>query len=68
MRANGVYAEVPVVILSSSSSPHDRARMEKFHIARYIVKPADLEEFMRIGLHVKELLQQKIKREQHSEA
>jgi CheY-like chemotaxis protein len=56
MRGNPAFAEVPVVVLSSSSAPRDRAKMDKFHVKRYIVKPADLEEFMRIGWQIKELL------------
>ena len=56
MRANPKFAEVPVVVLSSSSSPRDRAKMEGFRVRRYIVKPADLEEFMRIGWQIRELL------------
>jgi chemotaxis family two-component system response regulator Rcp1 len=56
MRSNPTFAEVPVVILSSSSSPSDRSKMEKCQIRGYIVKPADLEEFMRIGWQIRELL------------
>ena len=56
MRANPKFAQVPVVILSSSSAPRDRAKMESFQVRRYIVKPADLEEFMRIGWQIRELL------------
>jgi DNA-binding response OmpR family regulator len=58
MRANLAFASVPVAVLSSSSSPRDRARMEVFRIARYITKPPDLEEFLRIGEVVKELLEE----------
>lgn len=56
MRANPKFAQMPVVILSSSSAPRDRAKMESFRVRRYIVKPADLEEFMRIGWQIRELL------------
>ncbi len=56
LRANPAFAEMPVVILSSSSAPRDRAMMDRFRIKRYIVKPADLDEFMRIGWQIKELL------------
>ena len=56
MRANGMYAEVPVAVFSSSSSPRERAAMERFRIRRFITKPSDLEEFMKIGSLVKELL------------
>ena len=56
MRANPKFAELPVAVLSSSSSPRERAAMEQFNIRRFITKPSDLEEFMRIGSIVKELL------------
>lgn len=56
MRADKSFACMPVAVLSSSSSPRDRSRMGKFFVRRYITKPADLEEFMKIGLIVKEML------------
>lgn len=56
MRSNETYADVAVAVLSSSSSPRERAAMERFHIRRFIRKPSDLEEFMQIGSIVKELL------------
>jgi CheY-like chemotaxis protein len=56
MRANAAFAGVTVAVLSSSSSPRDRARMEAFNIARYITKPPDLDEYLRIGFILKELL------------
>ena len=61
MRASRVFASVPVAVLSSSSSPRDRARMEAFNIGRYITKPPDLDEYLRIGLIVKELLAEQSK-------
>jgi len=61
MRASQVFASVPVAVLSSSSSPRDRARMEAFNIGRYITKPPDLDEYLRIGLIVKELLAEQSK-------
>ncbi|HEX4276608.1 MAG TPA: response regulator [Bryobacteraceae bacterium] len=57
MRANRAFAGVPVAVLSSSPSPRDRAKIEAFHIGRYIMKPPNLEEYLRIGLIVKELLE-----------
>jgi chemotaxis family two-component system response regulator Rcp1 len=56
MRANIAFAKVPVAVLSASSSPRDRERVEEFHIACFITKPPDLDEFLRIGVMVKELL------------
>jgi CheY-like chemotaxis protein len=56
MRANPAYTQVRVAILSSSSSPRERGRIEQFHISRYITKPLDLDEFLAIGTILKGLL------------
>ena len=56
LRANPVFARIPVAILSSSSSPRERARMASFQIRRYITKPPDLDEYMKVGEIVKQLL------------
>jgi CheY-like chemotaxis protein len=61
MRASRIFAGVPVAVLSSSSSPRDRAKMEAYNIGRYITKPPDLDEYLRIGLIVKELLAEQSK-------
>jgi DNA-binding response OmpR family regulator len=56
MRANQTFAQVPVVVLSSSTSSHERAIIEKFGIRKQIVKSIDLKEFLKIGPIIKELL------------
>jgi CheY-like chemotaxis protein len=56
LRANPAFANVLVAVLSSSSSPRERTSIEKFRISRYITKPLDLDEFLRIGEVLKELL------------
>jgi two-component system response regulator len=56
MRASEVFRDTQVVVLSSSSSPRDYARLEKFNIARYITKPPDLDEFLNIGSQLKSLM------------
>jgi CheY-like chemotaxis protein len=56
MRATPAFREVPVVILTSSSSQRDRASLEHTHVRRYIVKPADLDEFMKVGWQIREVL------------
>jgi len=56
MRASRNFAEVPVAILSSSASPRERARLEHFHVGRYITKPPDLDEFLQIGTTLKSYL------------
>jgi len=58
MRADQDFASVPVAVLSSSSSPRDRSRMEAFNIGRYITKPPDLDEYLQIGFVLKELLEE----------
>lgn len=56
MRSSDIFRDTQVVVLSSSSSPRDRARLEKFDIARYITKPPDLDEFLSIGSQIKQLV------------
>jgi CheY-like chemotaxis protein len=56
MRASDVFRDTQVVVLSSSSSPRDYARLERFNIARYITKPPDLDEFLNIGSQLKSLM------------
>jgi two-component system response regulator len=56
MRSNPVFSDVPVAVLSSSALPREKARVEKLHILRYMLKPSDLDEFLKIGGAVKELL------------
>lgn len=56
IRANAAFHKVPVAVLSSSSSPRERARVERYGIARFIAKPPDLDEYLKIGTMIKELL------------
>lgn len=56
MRSAGVFSETPVMILTSSTSQRDRDQMRALQVARYVSKPHDFEEFMKIGMIVKELL------------
>ncbi len=56
MRANAAFLKVPVAVLSSSSSPRERGRVERFGIARFLAKPPDLDEYLKIGTTIKELL------------
>jgi two-component system response regulator len=57
MRANQIFAEVPVAIMTSSSLARDRARSEALRIGQYIIKPPNLDGYVRIGLIVKQLLE-----------
>lgn len=56
MRAAPRSAHVVVAVLSSSSSPRERARIDACGVALYLTKPSDLDEYLRIGSRLKELL------------
>lgn len=60
MRATSEFSGVPVVILSSSSSPRERARVNNLSIARFITKPLQLDEFLQMGFILKSLLDESI--------
>jgi len=52
------WAGVPVIIMSSSDSPTDRAKAARLGIRAYFRKPSRLDEFMRLGGIVKKVLQE----------
>ena len=56
MRANPAFDQVRVAVLSSSASQREREKLEQYRISRYITKPIDLEEFMQIGMSLKQIL------------
>jgi len=56
IRASHRFAHIPVVVTSSSPVPPARLKQEHLQVARYIMKPPDLEEFLRIGSALKEVL------------
>ena len=56
IRAAERFAGMPVVVTSSSAAPSARLRAEHLLVARYITKPPDLDEFLRIGSAVKGIL------------
>jgi chemotaxis family two-component system response regulator Rcp1 len=49
--------QVPVIVITSSDSPQDRARARDLGASYYFRKPADLERFMTIGGIVREFLE-----------
>jgi CheY-like chemotaxis protein len=53
LRSIPMERQVPVVILSSSSSPNDIARAERLGVSRYIRKPSTLDEYLAIGQTIK---------------
>src|SRR5215469_10456895 len=49
IRRNERFANVPVVVTSSSPSLPSQAAHEHLEVTRYIPKPPDLEDFLKIG-------------------
>ena len=47
---------MPVVIASSSPDPRDYVETDACHAERYIMKPIDVDEFMKIGLVLKQVI------------
>lgn len=56
MRESPLYAQVPVIIVTSSASPRDRETASRLGASSYFQKPSDFEEFMRLGAIVRLLL------------
>jgi CheY-like chemotaxis protein len=49
IRRNSDFHDVPVVVLTSSDSPRDRAAAERLGADGYITKPSDLDAFLSLG-------------------
>lgn len=49
IRETKAYADVPVVVLTSSDSPRDRIVVESLGADSFITKPSDLEAFLGLG-------------------
>jgi CheY-like chemotaxis protein len=62
IRANAAFAGLPVIVMSSSACPPN-LKQEQLQVTRYIPKPPDLEEFLRIGLVIREVLESRAGRE-----
>ena len=54
-RSTTATASVPVVVLTSSDSPRDRAEATRSGATRYLRKPSNLEHFLALGAVFKEL-------------
>jgi two-component system, chemotaxis family, response regulator Rcp1 len=57
IRHNRHLADTPVVILTSSDSPHDRNETARLGASCYIRKPPTLDEFLGVGGTIKKLLE-----------
>jgi DNA-binding response OmpR family regulator len=56
LRSTSEGRQVPVIVLSSSDSPRDRAQAADFGVRCFFRKPPDLEEFMRLGTLIRKIL------------
>lgn len=56
MRSRPELASVPVLVLSSSASPRDVARVQAFDHTVYMTKPVDLDQYIDVGNVVRRML------------
>jgi CheY-like chemotaxis protein len=50
------WSSVPVIVLTSSDSPRDRARASQLGATRFLRKPSNLEQFLELGVAFKEVM------------
>lgn len=56
VRENRRFRSLPVIVLTSSDYPKDKERVQLLGIAHYFRKPDDLQEYMKLGAVVRELV------------
>jgi CheY-like chemotaxis protein len=49
-------ADVPVIVVTSSDAPSDRAEVARLGATRYFLKPQNIDDYMKLGSIVKEVL------------
>jgi CheY-like chemotaxis protein len=59
LRNSHRLGDLPVVILTSSDSPKDKATAARFNATDYFRKPSNLDDFMKLGSLVRDLLAQR---------
>src|SRR5689334_5033280 len=59
LRSTEHYAQIPVVVMTSSDAPQDHDRARRHAALFYFRKPSRLEEFIQLGLIVREILTRK---------
>jgi len=57
VRQGSRFSPVPVLVLTSSDSPKDKAQIGQFAATRYLQKSSRLDEFMSLGPIVRSLLE-----------
>lgn len=58
LRASPRCPSVPIIIMTSSDSPRDRARAAEIGTTRYFKKPIELDQFLALGALVEEVLKE----------
>lgn len=56
LRRNGQLAKVPALVMSSSTSPRDEARVRGLTDTEYLTKPADLDAYTAVGDVIRRML------------
>jgi DNA-binding response OmpR family regulator len=56
VRAGARLGKIPIILLTSSDSPHDRCRLMELGASLYFRKPTDLRSFMEVGQLVKDII------------
>ena len=56
LRSTERYAQIPVIVMTSSDAPQDRDRAKKHAAIFYFRKSSRLEEFIQLGVIVREIL------------
>jgi CheY-like chemotaxis protein len=56
LRAQEVLAATPVIVVSSSQNPDDERAVLALGATRYFTKSADLDEFLKLGALIRDLL------------
>ncbi len=57
LRRTSRLSDLPVIVLTSSDSPNDKAAAVELKATAYFRKASNLDDFMKLGLLVRELLQ-----------
>jgi DNA-binding response OmpR family regulator len=57
-RSSKALEKTPIILLTSSDSPHDRIRLTELGANRYFRKPTDLNSFMEVGKLVQDVIRE----------
>ncbi len=66
LRESTTCRDIPVIITTSSATVHERKQTEDLDVEQYIIKPAELEEFLQIGRTIKQLLERRSRAKKRS--